>query len=101
MYIEWAGQRFPLRRGKTAIAPRGGPGAGVLDDRALAIAADAQLPVDFLILGGSDRRGFVAPRRQVSGPRLAVADRGLPPALDLPGGAIGLSGRLRTAARSA
>jgi hypothetical protein len=32
---------------------------------------------------------------------LAVANRGLPPTLDLPGGAIALSGRLRTAARAA
>jgi hypothetical protein len=66
--------------------------------RFLAVATYAQLPIDLLILGRSDRRTFVGHRRHVLGPRLAVADRSLPSGLDLPGAVIALSGRLPTPA---
>ena len=63
----------------------------------LAIAADAQFPVDFFVLGRSYRRIFVLPWH-VFDPGLAMAPRGPPSPIDLPGVGVCLPRGLRTAA---
>ena len=65
----------------------------------LAIAADAQFPVDFFVLGRSYRRIFVV-RRHVFDPGLAMAARGSTSPIDRLGAAVCLLRRFRTAAGS-
>src|SRR5215813_5436214 len=65
-----------------------------------AIAADAQFPVDGLILEGSDPVIILDPRRHIPSPGLAMTDRRLPYAICLPADVVRLPRCLRYGRRT-
>ena len=67
--------------------------------QSLAITADAQFPIDRLVLGRSRSQVFVDPRRYVLGRGLTMADRRLPDAGCLPGVAVCSTRGLRAGTR--